>query len=209
MTRIATADSKASQQSRLQWLAKNALKPVVFVVALMPLAYWIYAVLNGELGANPIEALEKESGEFALRLLLLSLLATPLTAVFKIAWPVRLRRMIGLFAFFYASVHLAIYVGLDQQLSLKYILEDLIEKPFITVGFAALLMMFPLAITSNRFSVRKLGKRWKALHNWVYYVAILALLHYVWLAKGERLEPVVYLVMLLVLLGYRLVRLVL
>lgn len=178
-------------------------KPIVFLLALVPMAAMVWAVISGSAGANPIEFLEKETGEWSLRFLWLSLFMTPLTELFKIAWPVRIRRMIGLFAFFYVSVHLATYVVLDQTMDFRAIGADILERPFVTVGFIAFLILLPLAITSNRFMVRKLKQRWKSLHQWVYLASLAAILHYVWLAKGDRVEPVVYLVLLLFLLGYR------
>ncbi|MBX2825057.1 MAG: sulfoxide reductase heme-binding subunit YedZ [Gammaproteobacteria bacterium] len=178
-------------------------KPLVFVLALVPMALLVWSVVSGDAGPNPIEYLEKSTGEWSLRFLWLSLLLTPLSEWFKTAWPVRIRRMIGLYAFFYVGVHFCIYLVLDQSLDLGAIWLDLVERPYITAGFAALLILLPLAITSNRYMVRKLKQRWKSLHRWVYIAAIAAILHYIWLAKGDRIEPLVYLGLLIVLLGYR------
>lgn len=202
-----SAGSTAAQIPRNQ-IPRNMtrsiwIKPLVFLLALVPMSAMVWAVISGSAGANPIEYLEKETGEWSLRFLWLSLLMTPLTELFKIAWPVRIRRMVGLFAFFYVSVHLATYVVLDQSLDFQAIAMDILERPFVTVGFIAFLIMLPLAITSNRFMVRKLKQRWKSLHQWVYLASLAAILHYLWLAKGDRVEPVVYLVLLLLLLGFR------
>lgn len=179
------------------------VKLVVFVLALLPFAALVWSVLTNNAGPNPIETIEQESGEWSLRFLLLSLAMTPLAELFKSIWPVRLRRMIGLFAFFYVLVHFLAYAVLDQYLNLSDILTDVLEKPFITVGFVGFLLLLALAVTSNKFMVRKMKSRWKALHRWVYIAATTGILHYIWLAKGERIEPVIYLMVLIVLLGYR------
>lgn len=184
------------------------LKLLVFVLALVPLATLVWSVLTQNAGPNPIETIEKETGEWSLRFLLLSLAMTPLAELFKSIWPVRLRRMIGLFAFFYVLVHFLGYAVLDQYLNVSDILADVIEKPFITVGFIAFLLLLALAVTSNKFMVRKMKSRWKALHRWVYIAATAGVLHYIWLAKGERIEPVIYLAVLVALLAFRMRKLV-
>jgi len=182
-------------------------KPVVFILALVPMLVIVISVVNGSAGPNPIEYLQKETGRWSLRFLWLSLLMTPLTELFRIAWPVRIRRMVGLFAFFYVSLHMAVYGALDQALDFPAMAKDIVERPFITVGFVAFLILLPLAFTSNRFMVKKLRQGWKKLHRWVYVSSVAAILHFVWLAKGDRIEPLVYLALLIVLLGWRLRRL--
>ena len=182
------------------------LKPLVFTAALIPLASLVFALLTGKLGPNPIEVLTDETGEWALRFIILGLVLTPLRLWLKKPWPVQLRRMIGLFAFFYATVHLSIYLFLDQQLDLKAIMADLFERPYITAGSTAFLILLPLAVTSNRSMVKRLGKKWQALHRWVYIAACAAVVHYVWLAKGDRIEPYVYLAIVMALLIVRLKR---
>ncbi len=171
------------------------------------MALLVQQVQTGNAGANPIEFVEQSTGEWTLRFLLLSLAATPVAQILKSAWPIRLRRMVGLYAFFYATAHLLAYLVLDQYLNWRDVLADLAEKPFIVAGFLSFLIMLPLAVTSNRLAVKRLGKRWKDIHNWVYFAAVSALLHYVWLAKGDRIEPLIYLLVLLFLLAYRLTRL--
>lgn len=198
--------SRAGWSRRLN--TSRWLKPVVFLFCLLPFGLIVFAVENGTSGGNPIEYVERETGIWTLRLLLLSLLATPLSILLKQAWPVRLRRMLGLYVFFYALVHLLAYAVLDQSLNVADILGDIVERPFVTVGFLAFLIFTPLAFTSNRWAVKRLGRAWKSLHQWVYVAAVLSLLHYVWLAKGDRLEPLVYLLLLIVLLGYRLMKLI-
>jgi len=163
----------------------------------------VWSVFNGAAGPNPIEYLEKSTGEWSLRFLWFSLFLTPLADIFKALWPIRIRRMIGLFAFFYVVVHFLIYMVLDQSMDFQAILTDFVERPYISAGLVALLILLPLAVTSNRYMVSKLMQRWKTLHRWVYFAAIAAILHYGWLAKGDQIEPLVYLALLLVLLGYR------
>jgi len=178
-------------------------KPLVFALALVPMINLVWSIFNGAAGPNPIEYLEKSTGEWSLRFLWFSLFLTPLADIFKALWPIRIRRMIGLFAFFYVVVHFLIYMVLDQSMDFQAILTDFVERPYISAGLVALLILLPLAVTSNRYMVSKLMQRWKTLHRWVYFAAIAAILHYVWLAKGDQIEPLVYLALLLVLLGYR------
>ncbi len=184
-------------------LTKWALKPVVFVLGLLPLALLVLAVAQNRY-ANPVEAILQGSGEWALRFLLLTLSVTPLQFVFKWLWVARLRRMLGLFAFFYASLHLLIWLGLDLEFSLAAALSALMEKPFITAGMLAFAGLIPLALTSNKFSVRKLGTRWKSWHSAVYLLTVLAIVHQVWQVKGsDLLEPAIYLLILIALYSWR------
>lgn len=193
----------ASRLKRGWWI-----KPLVFLVCLLPLASMVYGVVSNTLGANPVETLSRESGEWTLRLLLLGLLASPLQSRLKWLWPVRVRRMLGLFAFFYACLHLLVFIGLDQQFFWSEILREIVGKPYLLAGLASVLILIPLAVTSNNAMMRRLGKRWKSLHRWVYFAALAACLHFVWLAKGDKPEPVIYLAILLVLLGWRLLKLI-
>lgn len=203
-TSAAGASAESAGQSKKRKTATALIKPLFFLAALIPLGLIVLSVLTGTAGPNPIEVIEEITGEWALRFLLLSLCATPLTRWFKWLWPARLRRMIGLFSFFYATLHLLVYVWLNHNWVLRDILYEIIEKPFITVGFLAFVILVPLAVTSNKISVKALRTRWKAMHQWVYFAAVFAVLHYVWLARGDRLEPIVYLVILLILLILRL-----
>jgi len=198
---MAPKDKSGGAQKRRT--AARWLKPVVFVACMLPLCYLLWLVVSGGAGANPIEFIEQNSGEWSLRFLLLSLCMTPLAEISKSLQPIKVRRMIGLFAFFYVFLHVLAYAVLDQQLNMQDIVEDVFKRPFITAGFFAFLLLIPLAITSNRFMVTKLKSRWKPLHRVVYIASVAAILHYIWLAKGERIEPLVYLMVLLVLLGYR------
>ncbi len=180
------------------------LKPVVFVLLSLPFAWLIYALFNGQLGANPIEAITHHTGEWALRILLLSLCMTPLRMMFRKPWPIRLRRMVGLFAFFYVVTHLLTYMILDQQLDVSAILLDVLERPYILAGTVSFLILVPLALTSTKGMMRRLGKRWQSLHKLVYIAAIAGVVHYIWLAKGDQIEPLVYLFVLFVLMLFRL-----
>ena len=179
----------------------------VFTLALIPFAYLVFALFTGKLGPNPIERLTNDTGEWAIRFIMISLSLTPLRGLLKNAWPVKLRRMLGLFAFFYAFLHFCIYFLLDQQLDLLAVWRDLNERPYILAGFTAFLIFLPLAATSTRGMARRLGRRWASLHRWVYLAATAAVVHYVWLAKGDLIEPFVYLGILFVLLSYRFVKL--
>lgn len=181
------------------------LKPAIFLVALAPFIFLVYALFTNRLGANPIEAITHETGELTIRFLWISLALTPLRWLLKQTWPVRLRRMLGLFAFFYLSLHVFTYFVLDLQLSITALGEDLLERPYILAGSVGFLILLPLAITSPRRMARRLGKRWIALHRWVYIAAAAGVVHYVWLAKGDLIEPYVYLVLLIGLLAVRLV----
>ena len=180
-------------------------KPVAFALLAAPAAYLVYALFAGELGPDPIEALTDETGELALRFLVLSLALTPLRLLLKATWPIRLRRMIGLFAFFYAALHVAIWVVLDQELDPAAMLADIVERPYVLAGTAAFLVMLPLAATSTKGIARRMGRRWQGLHRWVYLAAAAAVVHFVWLAKGDVAEPYVYLAILAGLYAVRFV----
>ncbi len=180
-------------------------KPVVFVLAVLPLA-WLIARAAGVgpgLGPNPIEALQDGLGIWALRLILITLAITPLRLALGKPWPLQFRRMLGLFAFTYAALHFANYLLLDQTLLWSAIVEDIVKRPFITVGFAAVVLLVPLAITSTTGWRRRLGKRWLVLHRAVYLIGILACWHFWWQVKKDITEPAIYVAILTVLLGIR------
>ena len=181
------------------------LKAAVFLAALVPLAAIAARVAAGDLGANPVETLLHHFGEWALRLMLVTLAVTPVRRLTGWNQAVRLRRMLGLFAFFYAVLHLATYVVLDRSLLLSEILEDLTDRPYITVGFAAFVLLVPLAATSTNAMVRRLGgRRWRRLHRVAYAAAIGGVVHYWWLVKADVREPLVYAAILTLLLALRL-----
>ena len=180
------------------------IKPVLFVLCLSPAVAGLLGVIHGKLGANPVEAILHLSGEWALRLLLLTLMVTPLQRISRRSWVAQLRRMVGLFAFFYATLHVLIWLVLEQGLDVSQALREVLAKPFIMVGMVAIAGMLILALTSNKWSVRKLGRRWKALHRTIYLLSVLAIVHFVWQVKGADLvEPGWYLVVLIGLLGWR------
>lgn len=182
----------------------SALKLVLWLLCLLPaLQLWL-GWQAGTLGANPVETLTRASGEWALRFLLITLAVTPLRRVTGLHWLLRLRRMLGLYAFAYACAHFLLYLWLDQLFDWRAIALDILERPFISVGFAAFVLLLPLAATSNAFAIRRLGgRRWQALHRSVYAIAILAVVHFWWLVKADLLKPFLYAVILAVLLGLR------
>ncbi|WP_373510329.1 sulfite oxidase heme-binding subunit YedZ [Thiocapsa sp.] len=179
-------------------------KPLVFLLCLIPFGVLIARGASGALGPNPVEAITHFTGDWTLRILLLTLAVTPLRRLTGQAWVVRYRRMLGLFAFFYAVLHVATYLWLDRYFDLGSIAEDVLKRPYITVGFAAFVLMVPLAITSTQGWIRRLGRRWKTLHRAVYAIGVLGVLHFLWLVKADLLEPAIYGVILAVLLGLRL-----
>lgn len=185
-------------------LLRYGLKPVVFMLLLLPAALLLAGLLRGTLGADPVAALLWQTGLWALRLLLASLAVTPLQRLTGWRWPIRWRRQLGLFAFFYACLHLAVYAVFDRSLDLAAVWEDIVERPFITVGALAFLLLVPLAATSTRGAVRRLGPRWQQLHRLVYLAAGLAVLHYLWLVKADLRPPLIYAGILAVLLLLRL-----
>ena len=185
---------------------KASVKPIVFFAALAPFIYLVFELFTGGLGPNPIDSLTDSTGTLAIRMLLISLALTPLRFLLKQTWPLRLRRMLGLFAFFYASLHAIIYWVLDQQLDLALVWDDLEKRPYIMAGTTAFLLLLPLAVTSTRKMVKRLGRRWSALHRGVYLASTAAVVHYVWLAKGDLVEPLIYLGILIFLLGFRFVK---
>ncbi len=164
-------------------------KPVIFLLCLVPVALLLAAAIAGDLGANPVETITRTTGDWALRLLLLTLAMTPLKRLIGHPWPIRFRRMLGLFAFFYAGLHLLTYLWLDQGFDAQAIVEDLVKRPYITAGFTAFVLLVPLALTSTRAMMRRLGRRWQALHRAIYAVGILGVLHYLWLVKADLFDP--------------------
>ena len=188
-------------------LVRRLLKPLVFVACLLPFARLAAEVagLGGlGLGANPIEELLQRCGNWGLNLLLITLTVTPLRRLTGWLWLVRVRRMLGLFAFFYLCLHFFVYLVLDHSLRLTDILEDIVERPFITIGFTGFLLLIPLAVTSTNRMMRRLGSRWQRLHRLIYPIAILGVWHYYWQVKQDIREPLIYTLILAALLSYRL-----
>ncbi|WP_231137277.1 protein-methionine-sulfoxide reductase heme-binding subunit MsrQ [Chromobacterium paludis] len=178
-------------------------KVLLFLVCLLPLARAAGIVLTGE-AVNPVEFITRSTGTWTLVWLLATLSMTPLRRLTGQAWPLKCRRMLGLFAFFYASLHFTTYLWLDQFFDWHHILKDIAKRPFITVGFAAIVLMTPLALTSTQAWMRRLKRNWGKLHRLVYPVAILAVTHYWWLVKRDITQPLIYAAALALLLGLRL-----
>lgn len=179
-------------------------KALLFLLCLVPLAHLGWNGYSDNLGANPIETITHATGDWTLRFLLITLAVTPLRKFTGLHWLLRLRRMLGLFTFFYASLHFTTYVWLDQFFDLHSMAHDVMKRPFITVGFAAFVLLIPLAATSANFMVRKLGgRRWQSLHRSVYAIAMLGVAHYWWLVKKDITEPIIYALVLAALLGVR------
>lgn len=181
-------------------------KPVVFIACLGPLARLGWKAYAGLLGANPIEVITHSTGDWTLIFLLVTLSITPLRKITGQLWLIRYRRMVGLFAFFYACLHFTTYIWLDKFFDVHEMLADIAKRKFITVGFAAFLLLIPLAVTSTSGWIRRLGgKRWQVLHRLIYVSAILGVVHYLWLVKADIRKPLEYGAVLAVLLVYRIV----
>ncbi len=181
------------------------LKALIFPVCLIPLARLGWYGYTDQLGANPIEFITRSTGTWTLIFLLVTLCVTPLRKISGWQALIKLRRMLGLFAFFYASLHFATYIWLDQFFDLQSIYKDVLKRPFITIGFIGFMMLIPLALTSTNAMIKRLGgKRWRRLHQLVYFIAICAVVHYWWLVKKDITQPAIYAGALAVLLGYRL-----
>lgn len=190
-------------------LLGRAAKPVLFLLCLAPLAWLVYGAAANQLGANPAEALIRRLGDWTLRGLWLTLAITPLRELTGLAALARFRRMLGVFTFVYASLHLLAYGWLDMGLDFGDIARDIAKRPFILMGFTAWALMLPLAATSFNQAIKALGaRRWQVLHRAVYAVAVVALLHFIWMRAGKNnfAEPAVYGVLLALLLGWRVVR---
>jgi methionine sulfoxide reductase heme-binding subunit len=178
-------------------------KPAVFLLAIAPFAWLVFRTMTGRLSVNPIEDITLTTGIWALRLLLVTLAITPLRRLTGWHRVIQYRRMLGLFAFFYATLHLLTYLVLDQGLAFKFILPDIVKRPYITAGMTAFVLMIPLAITSTKGWIRRLGRRWQLLHRLVYVSGAAACLHFIWKVKVAIGEPVYYAAILIVLLAFR------
>lgn len=179
-------------------------KPLLFLVCLIPLARLGYLGVVDGLGANPIEFITRSTGTWTLTGLMLTLAVTPLRRLTGYHLLIRYRRMLGLFTFFYASLHFITYIWLDQFFDFSAVFKDIYKRPFITVGFVAFLLLIPLAVTSTNAMMRRLGKRWQTLHRMIYVIAVLGVVHYWWLVKKDLTTPMIYAAVLLLLLGLRL-----
>lgn len=188
--------------NRINRAARRVPVWALWLAGLVPGAWAIYLGLTGGLGAEPIKALEQELGKVALQLVVAGLAITPLRRYLGLAL-IRFRRTLGLLAFTYVSLHLAVWLLLDVQDAAR-IWADIVKRPYVTVGFTAFVLMIPLALTSNDLSLRRLGLRWRRLHRLTYGVAVLGAVHFIWLSKGFQIEPLLYLGVILVLLVLRL-----
>lgn len=180
------------------------LKPVAFIICLIPFGQLLNRAYTNDLGANPIETITRFTGSWSLLILLATLAVTPLRRLTGWNELIRYRRMLGLFAFSYAALHFATYMILDLYFDFSAIAKDILKRPYITVGFTALVFMISLAVTSTSTMIRRLGKRWQQLHYLVYAIAILGVIHFYWLVKSDITRPAQYGLVLALLLGYRL-----
>jgi sulfoxide reductase heme-binding subunit YedZ len=179
-------------------------KIAIFLAALIPLERLLWKAFHDGLGANPIEVITHATGDWTLILVLITLSITPLRQITHQYWLIGVRRMVGLFAFFYGTLHFLTYIWLDKFFDVPEMLKDIAKRRFITVGFAAFVLMIPLALTSSAWSIRRLGgKRWRRLHRLIYLTGILAVIHYFWLVKADHRKPIAYGILLSILLLYR------
>lgn len=180
------------------------VKALLFTAALLPAAWLVYRAFMGHLGVNPVETIEHQTGDWALYFLLITLAITPLRRLTGWGGIVRLRRMLGLFCFFYATLHFSAWLVFDHFFDVMEMAKDIRKRPYVTVGFSAFVLLIPLALTSTSGMVKRLGgARWKRLHSLVYVIGTLVILHYLWLVKKDTYYPVLYGVMLIVLLALR------
>jgi len=195
-------DNRKLKRLSMPWL--KLFKPLVFLLCLYPLGFLVFGAFNNLLGANPVEAMTRTTGDWTLYFLLITLTVTPLRKLSGWSWLLRYRRMLGLFAFFYGCMHFLTYVWFDQFFDLGDIVADIIKRPFITVGFICLLALLPLAVTSTNKMMRRLGRNWKRLHQLIYPIAGLGVLHYFMMVKADYKQPLIIGLILAGLLGYRL-----
>ena len=179
------------------------IKPAIFLICLIPFVLLVIGAINNTLGTNPVETMTHVTGEWTLRLILITLCITPLRKLTKQSWLIKTRRMLGLFTFFYACLHFVTYIWLDQYFDWMEILIDIPKRPFITVGFAAFVLLIPLALTSTNKMMRRLKKNWQRLHQLIYIIAMLGVLHFLWVVKADTFEPLIYFIILMLLLSYR------
>jgi len=183
---------------------KRYLKIIIFILSLMPIFFIIYQIINNQLGPEPIKDKTHHTGKWTLYFIVITLAMTPLKKITKINIWINYRRMFGLFIFFYASVHLMTYIGLDYRFNLKSIGDDIIKKKYIFIGFLAWLLLIPLAVTSNKKMMKILKDKWKKLHRLIYLISLFGVIHYLWLVKRDLTEPLIFLIIILILLIFRL-----
>ncbi len=199
-----TQDTSPKSKYGYRMKFTTSAKIVFHIFCLLPLAVLIFRYFNNDLTANPVEFITHSTGTWALVILLASLAITPLRKIKKLNWLISLRRMIGLYSFFYVCLHFLTYILFDLNFEFSRVAKDIVKRPFITIGFAAFALLTPLALTSNKYSIRKLtGKRWNQLHKLVYPAAILGVVHFYWLVKSDVRQPIIYAMILAVLFGIR------
>ena len=180
------------------------IKPIIFLAIIAPSFLWSFQLINGSLGVNPIEKLMDNLGEMGLRLIIATLLISSLSEFKKLRFLIDIRRMIGLFAFFYVTCHFLTYIALDHFFDISFIIKDILKRPFITFGFLSFVFLIPLAITSPKKILKKLGYNvWKKIHYLIYPAAILSSFHFFMLVRANKLEPAIYIGIIFILLGYR------
>jgi len=186
-------------------LVSKWTKVAVFVICLIPFADLLWRFISGNLGINPVETLQHGTGDWTIRFIVFTLCITPLRKLFKVPDLIRFRRMLGLFAFFYVSLHFLTYLGPDQSFDVSGMWKDVYKRPFITVGFAAFVSLIPLAVTSTAGWIRRIGgKRWQMLHRLIYFAAVCGVIHYYWLVKSDVRKPLFYGTLVAILLLWRL-----
>jgi len=184
---------------RIKWICK----PVAHVLALLPFCVLVIGFISDSLGTNPVEALTHETGEWGLRILLITLAVTPLAKLTHSGWMIHFRRLIGLYCFFYVLVHFLVYLIFDLSLDFGFLLEDILDRPYITVGFFGFLILLLLALTSPISIRRKMGRLWDRLHKFVYLAGVLGVIHFLWITKADDTEPMIYGTVFLLLMLFR------
>jgi|TARA_B110000967_G_scaffold33643_1_gene32338 sulfoxide reductase heme-binding subunit YedZ len=179
------------------------LKVVIFTLSLVPIFFIVYQIVTNQLGPEPIKDITHHTGKWTLYFIVLTLAMTPLKKITKLNIWINYRRMFGLFIFFYASLHLMTYVGLDYRFDLSSIGDDIIKKKYIFIGFSAWLLLIPLAITSNKKMIKILKDKWKKLHRLIYLISLFGSVHYLWLVKRDLTEPLIFLTIIIILLAFR------
>ena len=182
---------------------QKILKVVIFILSLLPLFFIIYQIIANQLGPEPIKDITHHTGKWTLYFIIITLTMTPLKKITKLNIWISYRRMFGLFIFFYASVHMMTYVGLDYRFDLVSIGDDIIKKKYIFIGFSAWILLIPLAVTSNKRMMNILKDKWKKLHRLIYLISLFGAIHYLWLVKRDLTEPLIFLMIILVLLAFR------
>ena len=187
----------------LTQINQRYLKIIIFILSLAPIFFIIYQIINSQLGPEPIKDITHHTGKWTLYFIVITLAMTPLKNITKQNIWIKYRRMFGLFIFFYASVHLMTYVGLDYRFDLTSIGDDIIKKKYIFIGFSAWLLLIPLAVTSNKRMIKILKDKWKKLHRLIYLISLFGGIHYLWLVKRDLTEPLIFLAVILILLAFR------